>query len=125
MARSQTERVDVRLVGYQVRGADGAVLGEIEGVRPNGVRIHKIPGHPGHAGYLPRSLFDHVERSTNTVFVHAGITRELVVDAPPPPDETPDGWHKSTDWWADLLGHYGLFESEGRLSEPFLHPAQR
>jgi hypothetical protein len=122
---SQASKLDIRLVGYQVREADGNVIGEIEGVRPAGVRVHKITGHPGRAGYLPRGAFANVDAATNTVFLCTGLTIEDVLDAPPPPDETPDGWHKSDDWWADLLGHYGLFESEGRTSEPFLHPDQR
>ena len=31
----------------------------------------------------------------------------------------------SGGWWADLLGHSGLFDPEGRGSEPFLHPDQK
>lgn len=125
MNSQTTASVDIRLVGYQVRDADGRVLGEIEGVRPNGVRVHKIPGHPGHAGYLPAAAFARVDNATNTVLLSLGISTAQVVDAPPPPDETPDGWHKSAEWWADLLGHYGLFESEGRKNEPLLHADQR
>lgn len=113
-------------VGYQVRTAGGAaVIGEIEGVRPQGIRIHKIPGHARHAGYVPDEVIATVEASTNTVFLTPGIGVEQVVDAPPPPDETPDGWHMSSEWWADLLGHYGLFASEGRGNEPFLHADQK
>lgn len=116
----------VRMVGYQARAADGAtVIGEIEGIRPHGVRVHKIPGHAGHAGYLPAAAIARVEDSTNTAFLVAGIGVDQVLDAPPPPDESPDGWHKSEDWWADLLGHYGLFDSEGHGNEPFLHPDQK
>lgn len=116
---------DTRLVGYQVRASDGTVVGEIEGVRTTGIRIHKIPGHRGHAGYLPSVAIARVEHSTNTVVLRPGIAAERIVDAPPPPDQSPDGWHKSAEWWSDLLGHYGLFESEGRASEPLLHPDQR
>jgi hypothetical protein len=54
-----------------------------------------------------------------------GIGADRVADAPPPSDEGPDDWHKAADWWADLLGHYGLFDSAGKGNEPFLHPAQR
>ena len=119
-------QTSIRLVGYQARTLDGAtVVGEIEGVRPKGVRIHKIPGHPGHAGYLPAEAIARIEEPTNTVFLVEGIGPEQVLDAPPPPDESPEGWHKSADWWADLLGHYGLFDSEGRGSEPFLHADQK
>jgi len=125
MNSQTTASVDIRLVGYQVRDADGRVLGEIEGVRPNGVRVHKILGHSGHAGYLPAAAFARVDNATNTVRLSLGISTAQIVDAPPPPDETPDGWHKSTEWWADLLGHYGLFESEGRKNEPLLHADQR
>jgi hypothetical protein len=115
----------VALVGYQARGADGTVIGIVEGVRPHGVRIYKIPGHPGHHGYLPAEAIERVEDSTNTIVLVAAATIDAVLDAPPPPDESPDGWHTSNDWWADLLGHYRLFASEGRKSEPFLHPDQR
>jgi hypothetical protein len=116
----------LKLVGYQVRTSGGAtVVGEIEGVRPNGVRVHKIPDHPRRAGYLPAEAMATIDDATNTVLLVEGIDRAQVVDAPPPPDEAPDGWRKSDDWWADLLGHYGLFESEGRGSEPFLHADQK
>ena len=117
---------DVGIVGYQGRGAGGGrVLGTVEGVRPRGVRVHKIPGHAGHHGYLPAEAIARIDRSTDTVLVRPGIDLERLVDAPPPPDESPDGWHMSNDWWADLLGHYGLFSAEGRGGEPFLHPDQR
>ena len=66
-----------------------------------------------------------VDEATDTIFLAEGVTIEKVLDAPPPPDESADGWHKSNEWWADLLGHYGLYESEGRGSEPFLHPNQK
>ena len=123
---TNTVQTSIRLVGYQARTFDAAtVVGEMEGVRPNGVRIHKIPGHPGHAGYLPAEAIARVDEPTNSVFLVAGVGREQVLDAPPPPDESPEGWHKSADWWADLLGHYGLFDSEGRGSEPFLHADQK
>jgi hypothetical protein len=116
----------VRLVGYQARTHDGTtVVGEIEGVRPKGVRIHKIPGHPGHAGYLPAEAIARSHEPTNTVYLVEGIGPEQVLDAPPPPGESPEGWHKSADWWADLLGHYGLFDSEGRGNEPLLHADQQ
>ncbi len=116
---------DIRLVGYQVRETGGLVIGEIEGVRPAGVRVHKIPRHPHEVGYLPGAAIGRIHDATNTVYLHEGVTLADVLGAPPPPDESPDGWHKSADWWADLLGHYGLFESEGRKSEPLLHPDQR
>ncbi len=123
---TNTVTPNISLVGYQTRASDGAtVIGEIEGVRPKGVRIHKIPGHSGHAGYLPAEAIARIDKATNSVFLVEGIGREQVLDAPPPPDESPEGWHKSADWWADLLGHYGLFDSEGRGSEPFLHPDQK
>lgn len=116
----------VKLVGYQVRTSGGTtVVGEIEGVRPDGVRVHKIPAHPRHAGYLPAEAIATIDDATNTVLLVEGIDRDQVIDAPPPPGERPDGWRKSDDWWADLLGHYGLFDSEGRSSEPFLHADQK
>ena len=122
----KTEEISTRLVGYQVRIADGSsAVGEVEGVRPMGIRLHRLIGHPGDHGYVPADAIDRVDRPTNTIFLIRGITVETIVDAPPPPGEDPDGWRKSEDWWADLLGHYGLFESEGRISEPFLHPDQR
>ncbi len=125
MSTAPTPPVDMRLAGYLVRQADGTPVGEVEGVRPTGIRIHKIPGHPGRAGYVPAVALAGISRPTNTVTLIREITLARLVDAPPPPDQSPDGWHKSPDWWADLLGHYGLFESEGRNSEPFLHPDQR
>jgi hypothetical protein len=125
MSTTQTA-LSMRCVGYQVRtSGGGAPVGEIEGVRARGVRLHRLPAHPGRHGYLPSEAVSWVSDATNTVFLKEGITPESVVDAPPPPDEAPGDWHKSSDWWADLLGHFGLFESEGRGNEPFLHPDQR
>src|SRR5947209_14435034 len=121
-----TAELSMKVVGYQVRTADGErAVGEVEGVRPQGVRLHRIAGHRGHHGYLPAKALARIDAATNTIFLRQGIDADQIVDAPPPPGEEPDGWHKSSEWWADLLGHYGLFESEGRGSEPFLHPAQR
>jgi hypothetical protein len=115
-----------QVVGYQVRTAGGAeVVGEVEGVRSGGMRVYKIPGHHGMRGYVPREAILWVSPGTDTIFLIEGISGDRVAGAPPPPDEGPDDWHKSPDWWADLLGHYGLFDSAGKGSEPFLHPAQR
>jgi hypothetical protein len=125
MSATPAATLDVRLVGYLVRQSDGTAVGEVEGVRTAGLRVHKIPGHPHHAGYVPAAAFAGVDHPTNTVILIPDITIRRIVDAPPPPDQAADAWHKSADWWADLLGHYGLFESEGRKSEPFLHPDQR
>ena len=110
------------VVGYQTRAADGTtVVGEVQGVRPRGIRIHKIPGHPRHHGYVPAEAVDRIEPNTNTVFLVPGVGLTEIVDAPVPPDESPDGWHGRGDWWADLLGHYGLSDPEGKGSGPFLH----
>ena len=125
MSTAPTPTVDARLVGDLVRQADGTPVGEAEGVRRSGIRIHKIPGHPGRAGYVPAVALAGIGRATHTVTLIRELTLARLVDAPPPPDQSPDTWHKSPDWWADLLGHYGLFESNGRNNEPFLHPDQR
>ncbi len=114
------------LVGYQVREADGrTVVGEVDGVGPSGFRIHKIPHHRGRAGYLPAEAIATVNRATNTIRLVNEIRVAGILDAPEPPDGSREGWHLSGDWWADLLGHYGLFDAEGRGSEPFLHPDQK
>ncbi len=115
-----------QVVGYQVRTTGGtAAVGEVEGVRPKGMRVYKIPGHHGVRGYVPIEAVLWVSPGTDTIFLIEGITADRVAGAPPPPDEGPEDWHMSTDWWADLLGHYGLFDPAGKGSEPFLHPAQR
>lgn len=117
-----TTELSTEVVGYEAREADGrAVVGEVEGVRPRGVRIHKIPGHPGRHGYLPAEAIERIDRDTDVLVLRAGVTAGTVADAPPPPDESLDGWHVSDDWWADLLGHFGLFSPEGRGSGPYLH----
>jgi len=114
------------LVGYQVREADGrTVIGEVDGVRPSGIRVHKIPRHRRREGYLPAQAIAAVDRATNTIRLREGIRLDAVLEAPEPPDGSREGWHLSGDWWADLLGHYGLFDAEGRGSEPFLHPDQK
>jgi hypothetical protein len=115
-----------QVVGYQVRTAGGAAaVGEVEGVGARGMRVYRIPGHPLRRGYVPGEAILWISHGTNTIFLGAGITPDRVAGAPPPPEEGPDDWHKSPDWWADLLGHYGLFDSSGKGNEPFLHAAQR
>jgi hypothetical protein len=117
--------ISINLVGYQVRSADAEVIGEVEGIRPRGFRLHRLSGHPTERGYVPDVAVLQIDQATNTIFLRPGITIEAVVGAPPPPGDKPDGWRKSDEWWANLLGHYGLFESEGRGNEPLLHPDQR
>ena len=115
-----------QVVGYQVRTAgDGDVVGEVEGVRANGMRVYKLRGHRGRRGYVPSAAVLWVSHATNTIFLVEGIDADRVAGAPPPPHEGADDWHMSPDWWADLLGHYGLFDAAGKRNEPFLHPAQR
>lgn len=105
----------MRVVGYEARASDGAtVIGEIEGVRPKGVRLHKIPGLPGYTRYLPAEAIARIEEPSTTVFLVEGIGLEQVLDAPPPPDASLGGWHRSADWWAELLGYYGLVDSKER-----------
>lgn len=122
---SATENMTTAVVGYQVRTADRTIVGEVQGVRPRGLRLHKIPGHARHSGYLPGEAIARVDSATDTVELRTGIQLEAILDAPAPPDEGLDSWHVSDDWWADLLGHYGLFEPEGRTNEPFLHADQK
>jgi hypothetical protein len=114
------------VVGYQVRTHDAATaIGEVEGVRSRGIRVHRLRGRAGRRGYVPAEGVLRVDRATNTIFLREGIGVDQVAGAPPPPDEGAGDWHVSPDWWADLLGHYGLFAPEGRSSEPILHPDQR
>ncbi len=83
-------RLRMATVGYQVRTADGTVvIGEVEGVRPEGVRVHKIPGHPRHAGYLPDAMITSVDPSTNTVVVAPGIGIDQVVERAAAPGREP------------------------------------
>ena len=108
-----------QVVGYQVRTAgDGDVVGEVEGIRPRGMRLYRLRGHRGQRGYAPREAILWVSHGTNTIFLVEGIDADRVAGAPPPPGEGPDDWHTSDGWWADLLGHYGLFDAEGRGVEP-------
>ncbi|WP_217913314.1 hypothetical protein [Miltoncostaea marina] len=115
----------LRLVGYEVRTADGGqVVGRVEGVRPHGLRI-KASGTGRRYGYVPAELVTHIDDATDTLTLAEGIDADRVAGSPPPPDERPDGWHTSEDWWADVLGHYGLYDSSGRGSGPFLHAGGR
>lgn len=109
------------MVGYEVRSSTAEPLGEVEGIRSSGIRIHHIPNHSGHHGFVPAAAMATVDPALGRISLVAGIDREVIVDAPPPDGSDPDGWRKSEDWWANLLGHMGLFESEGRGSGPFLH----
>ena len=50
MSTAPAPTMDLRLVGYLVRQADGTAIGEVEGIRPTDIRVHKSPGHAGHSG---------------------------------------------------------------------------
>lgn len=117
-----TTELTTALVGYEARQEDGrTVVGEVEGVHARGVRVHKIPGYPGRHGYIPAEAIERIDRALDVLVLRPGITGEGVANAPAPPDDSPGGWHVSTDWWADLLGHFGLFDPEGRGDGPYLH----
>jgi hypothetical protein len=122
-----TRTPGISAVGHQVRTALGNdVVGVVEDVAADCVRVHKIPGHPGRVGYVPEQAIEYVDPWTNTARLRAGIEVAQVLDAPRPTGASATGaCHKRTKWWSDLLGHYGLYASEGRASEPFLHPDQR
>jgi hypothetical protein len=123
MARSE---LSIRLVGYQVRTlGQASVVGEVEAVRDRGLRIHKIPGHRARGGSLPAEAIAFVSHETNTIFLVEGIDAASILDAPPPPAAGGERWRKSEQWWADLLGHFGLDDAPGLGSGPFLHRAGR
>jgi hypothetical protein len=122
---ANTTRLDTGIVGYQARTAGGEVLGEIQGVSPRGLRLHKIPGQLKRAGHIPAEAVASIDSATDTISVREGIGLEQLISSPAPPADGPDRWHMSDDWWADLLGHYGLYDAEGKSSEPFLHPDQK
>jgi len=119
------DEITMDLLGFQVRDAEARPIGEVEGIRADGFRLHRLHGRgTGHA-FLPAAAVAGVDRATNTIHLIPGIGLDTVLDAPRPPDGAADAWRKSPEWWADLLGHYGLFETEGRGNEPVLHPDQR
>lgn len=124
-APSPSSTISIEQVGHRVRSADAAVVGEVEGIRSRGFRVHRLSGHPTKFGYLPDEAVAQIDRATSTILLRPGVTVDTVAGAPPPPGDKPDAWRKSDDWWANFPGHYGLFESEGRGNEPLLHPDQR
>lgn len=115
-----------RWLGYVVcTHGNRAVVGEIDGVQARGVRLRNLPGHPGRRGYLPAEAIESADRRTRVATLRIGILPDAVVEAPAPPDERDDGWFTSPDWWADLLGHYGLYTASGRRSRPLLRVGGR
>ncbi|MFN8110383.1 MAG: hypothetical protein U0Y82_11155 [Thermoleophilia bacterium] len=118
---ADTHAPDIRLVGYEVRTADGDHVGLIEGVGADGMRLHHLADRPTAGGWVPLMAVDRVDHALDTVLLMPGVDMDVILAAPPRADTDPDGWHKSNDWWADMLGHLGLFESEGRGSGPFIH----
>lgn len=119
------ESITGQVVGYQVRAAGNAeVLGEVEGARPRGIRVDRIPGHPGVRGYAPAGAVLWISHGTGTIFLDEGITPDLVAAAPVPPDEGLEDWYMSDDWWDELLGHYGLVGAAGARGRPALHPVE-
>lgn len=115
-----------RWLGYVVRThGNRAVVGEIEGVQARGVRLKNMPDHPGRHGHLPAEAIESADRRTRVATLRIGILPEAVIDAPAPPDDSADGWYTSAEWWADLLGHYGLYTASGRSSRPLLRIGSR
>lgn len=107
MAIGRGTELDLRLVDLSVRAADGTLIGEVEGVRPLGVRLHRIPGHPRRAGYLPGAAFAQTDEITKTLFLRPRLSIERILDAPLPPEDTRGRWRRSADWWAELANHSG------------------
>ena len=117
----------VPAVGYQVRTADGhEVIGIVESVSGGCARVDKIPGYPGRVGYVPEPAVALIDPAIQTIRLRSGIEAEDVMATPRPDAAGATAeWHMSDDWWADLLGHFGLYTPEGRGNEPMLHPDQR
>lgn len=65
-------------------------MGEVEGIRPRGMRLYRLRGHRGRRGYVPREAVLWVSHGTNTIFLVEGIDADRVAGAPPPPREGPD-----------------------------------
>ncbi len=121
-----TESVTLTLVGYLVReSGSGTPVGQIEGVAEGCARVHRIPGYPGQLGYLPEQAIGAIDPDTSTIDLKPGIGIMDVINAPQPANPDTFGWHTSSEWWSDLLGHFGLSVPEGRGNEPILHPGQR
>ncbi len=121
-----TESVTLTLVGYLVREAGGTTpIGQIDGVAEGCARINEIPGYPDQVGYLPEQAIGRIDRNTGTVELTPGVGIMDVVTAPQPTKPDAFGWHTSSEWWSDLLGHFGFSEPEGQADAPSLHPDQR
>lgn len=120
------DQITMDLVGYRVRTADGMPVGEIDAVGPRGLRLHKMAGQGMmRHGYVPAEAVAGVDRDTDVVVLEPGIAMDSITAAPAPPGGDTGAWRESDDWWADLLGHYGLYDAGGKGAGPFLHPGGR
>jgi hypothetical protein len=111
---TSTVTPSMKLVGYEARASDGTVMGEIESVDPNGMRIHRIPGLSGGTRYLPAEVIARVDEPTRGVLLVSGIGLEHVLNAPP--DDFTGAWYNGPRWRAELLRYYRLFGRLGRTN---------
>ena len=120
-----TDSQMLTLVGYLVREHGSEIpIGRVDGVAEGCARVDHISGFPGQVGYLPERAIGVIDPDTSTIELRPGIGIMDVVNAPQPAKPDAFGWHKSPEWWSDLLRHFGLTVSEGRGNEPVAHPGQ-
>jgi len=101
---------DLPMIGYRVVAfGGGPVIGEVEGIGWYCLRVHRIPGHPGRVVYVPARGIAFVDPPAGAVGLAPGIGVAEVLAAPVPSVTDAGAWHRSPEWWADLLAHFGYW----------------
>jgi len=92
-------------------GGDDAI-GAVEWIGWYCLRVQRIPGAPGRVVYVPAGAIDAVDPAARTIVLAAGIGIDQMLAAPVPSASERGTWHRSPEWWADLLAHYGYWVPE-------------
>jgi hypothetical protein len=110
---SQGTHPALPMIGYRVVevGGDDAI-GEVEGIGWYCLRVHRIPGAPGRVVYVPARAIVSVGPASRAIVLAAGIGIDQMLAAPVPSACDSGAWHRSPEWWADLLAHYGYWAPE-------------
>lgn len=107
---SDTRDPALPMVGYRVvESGDASAIGEVDGIGWYCLRVHNVRDAPGRVVYVPARAIDRVDASAGAVILAPGIGVHEMLAAPVPSASAAGDWHRSPEWWADLLAYYGYW----------------
>jgi len=108
------------MVGHRVvEFGDGYAVGAVESTGWYCLRVNAIPGASGRVVYVPTRAIEWVDATARAIVLAPGIGIEEMLAAPEPSAGNAGARHRSPEWWADLLAHYGYgVPGPGWTSDP-------